>query len=194
MYFVNDPLFVGIISGTIAAVLAGLLIFYVLEYRRKRTTKTDLMSRLNRLDKSLKSGKIDDVLTKYEDMLGEVSEAEHPEIYAQIMNNQGICYGKLARTADEEESLKKAIRAFEEALKIRIVEKYPVDYAMTQNNLGNAYRNLAEVRDKEENLSKAIRAFEEALKIYTIKKYPLYYELVVSNMSRAKQQTKVEHQ
>ncbi len=194
MYLVNDPLFVGIISGTIGAVLAGLLVFYVLEYRRKRTTKTDLMSRLNRLDKSLKSDKINDVLAEYEEVLGKVSEADHPEIYAHIMNNRGICYGKLARIAGKEENLAKAIRAFEEALKIRTVEKYPVNYATTQNNLGIAYRNLAEVRDKEENLTKAIRAFEEALKIYTVEKYPLYYEAVVSNMSRVKQLMKAEDQ
>jgi len=43
------------------------------------------------------------------------------------------------------ENCKKAIKAFEEALKVYTPERFPMDYAMTQNNLGNAYRTLAEV-------------------------------------------------
>ncbi len=194
MYFVNDPFIVAIITGMIVAVLGGLLAFYILEYRRKRITKTDLMNRLNRLDKSLESDNINDLLAKYEELLGKVSEAEHPEIYAHIMNNLGIAYRTLAEVRDKEKNLTEAIRAYEEALKIRIVEKYPVNYAATQNNLGGAYRTLAEVRDKEKNLTEAIRAHEEALKIYTVEKYPLYYEVVVSSMSKMKQRMKAEHQ
>ena len=142
MYLVNDPLFLGIISGTIAAVLGSLLVFYVLQYRRKRTTKTDLMNRLNRLDKSLKSDKINDVLVEYEQMLGTVSEAEHPEIYAHIMNNRGVCYGKLARIVDKEENLKKAVRAYEEALKIYTVEKYTLYYEAVVSNMSRVKQRM----------------------------------------------------
>ncbi|OYT41998.1 MAG: hypothetical protein B6U86_01340, partial [Candidatus Altiarchaeales archaeon ex4484_43] len=94
-------------------------------------------------------------------------------------------YRTLAEVRNKEENLTKAIRAYEEALKIRTVEKYPVNYATTQNNLGNAYRTLAEVRNKEENLTKAIRAYEEALKIYTVEKYPVNYATTQNNLGNA---------
>ena len=83
---------------------------------------------------------------------------------------------------DKEENSAKAIHAYEEALKIRTIDKYPLDYARTQNNLGNAYWNLGNVRDKEENLTKAIRAFEEALKIRTLEKYPIEYAATQNNL------------
>ena len=88
----------------------------------------------------------------------------------------------LLRVRDKEENLAKAIRAYEEALKIKTLEKYPIDYAMTQNNLGNAYGTFSEVRDREENLTKAVRAYEEALKIRTIEKYPLDYARTQNNL------------
>ncbi|NIN68353.1 MAG: hypothetical protein GTO63_27330, partial [Anaerolineae bacterium] len=54
------------------------------------------------------------------------------------------------------ENCKRAIGAYEEALRVRTYEDFPMDYGMTQNNLGNAYRTLAEVEEKAENCSKAI--------------------------------------
>jgi hypothetical protein len=50
---------------------------------------------------------------------------------------------------------------FEEALKVRTLDRFPMDYATTQNNLGNVYKILAEVEGKAENCKKAIEAFEE---------------------------------
>ena len=193
MPLLNDPWLLALVSAPIG-VLIGLILFYLIGYIRKQRAKIDLMSRVNNADEFLKSDEATEALLVYEDVLGEVSEAQYRDIYAHIKNNQGMCYGKLALIMDKEKSLTKAIRAFEEALKIRTVEKYPVNYATTQNNLGNAYRDLAQVRNKEENLTKAIKAFEEALKIYTVEKYPAYYELVVSNMSRVKHRMKGEHQ
>ena len=89
---------------------------------------------------------------------------------------------------DEESNLEKAINAYEEALKIRTVERDPIYYAMTQNNLGIAYSDLAGVRDKESNLEKAINAYEEVLKIYTEEKYPTVYQIVKSNLEEARSQ------
>ncbi|MEM2930854.1 MAG: tetratricopeptide repeat protein, partial [Thermoproteota archaeon] len=78
----------------------------------------------------------------------------------------------------------KAIKAYEEALKVYTRERFPMDYAMTQNNLGNAYRTLAEVEDKAENCKKAIKAYEEALKIFTEKEFPETHHLVKLNLEK----------
>ncbi len=145
MSLLNNPWFRGIVVGVIAGLLAGVVLFYLSVSRSTKTTRIDLMSRVNNADQLLKSNMVDDALLKYEEVSREVSEAKYPDIYAHIKNSQGICYRELAVITDKEENLTKAIRAYEEALKIRTVEKYPVDYAMTQNNLAAAYRNLTEV-------------------------------------------------
>ena len=100
MSLLNNPWFRGIIVGAIAGLLAGLVLFYFSVFRSRRITKTDPTSRVNNADQLLKLDEVDDALLKYEEALGKVSEAEHPEIYAHIMNNRGICYGKLARIVD----------------------------------------------------------------------------------------------
>ena len=48
-----------------------------------------------------------------------------PQDYAMTQNNLGNAYGNLADVRDSEDNLKGAIRAYEEALKVRTVEKLP---------------------------------------------------------------------
>jgi tetratricopeptide (TPR) repeat protein len=88
---------------------------------------------------------------------------------------------------DTEDNVTKAIAAYEEALRVYILEEYPVGYAMIQNNLGAAYRSLAEVKNREVNLAKAVSAYEEALKIYTAEKYPLYHKRVSGSLELIRQ-------
>ncbi|MDP2924508.1 MAG: tetratricopeptide repeat protein, partial [Candidatus Omnitrophota bacterium] len=79
---------------------------------------------------------------------------------------------------------KKAIKAYEEALKVRTLDRFPMQYATTQNNLGTAYRTLGEVEAKAENCKKAIKAYEEALKVFTKEEFPEIYLLVKSNLRK----------
>jgi len=85
---------------------------------------------------------------------------------------------------EKAEYMKIAIKAYEEALKVRTLDRFPMDYAMTQNNLGNAYRTLGEVEAKAENCKKAIKAYEEALKVFTKEEFPEIYLLVKSNLRK----------
>jgi len=98
----------------------------------------------------------------------------------------GDTYGKLSGIRDTEPNLKKAIKAYEEALTIYTKEDFPVDYAMTQNNLGAAYGKLSGIRDTEPNLKKAIKAYEEALTIYTKEDFPIDYAMVRKNLEMAR--------
>jgi tetratricopeptide (TPR) repeat protein len=99
--------------------------------------------------------------------------------------HEGRFYYDLSKVLSKEENLKKAILAYEKALKMYTIETYPVEYAMTQNNLGNAFGILSEIRDKEENLIRSIQAHGEALKIYTIEAYPVEYAMTQNNLGNA---------
>ena len=142
MSLLENPWFRGIIGGAIAGLLAGLVLFYLSVSRSTKITRTDLMSRVNNADQLLKSDEVGDALLKYEQVLREVSEAKYPDIYAQIKNNQGICYFELARVRDKKKNLTKAIGAYEEALKIYTVERYPLYHEIVASNMRKAQQEL----------------------------------------------------
>jgi len=81
--------------------------------------------------------------------------------------------------------MKIAIKSFEEALKVRTLERFPMQYAITQINLGNAYRTLAEVEDKAENCKRAIKAHEESLIVFTLERFPKYYAANQNDLGNA---------
>jgi tetratricopeptide (TPR) repeat protein len=102
--------------------------------------------------------------------------------YGMTQNNLGTAYRTLGEVEEKAENCKKAIKAYEEALKVYTLEDFPMDYGMTQNNLGNAYRTLGEVEEKAENCKKAKQSYEEALKIFTEKEFPEVYPQVLNNL------------
>ncbi|MBE2271251.1 MAG: TIR domain-containing protein, partial [Anaerolinea sp.] len=110
----------------------------------------------------------------------------HPdELRANAQNSLGIAYLNLAGVEDRAGNLRRAIAAYEDALKYRTPAAAQYDYAMTQNNLGTAYANLAGVEDRAGNLRRAIAAFEEALKYRTPATAPLDYAATQNNLAVA---------
>ena len=83
------------------------------------------------------------------------------------------------------ENCKKAIKAFEEALRVTFLEDLPFYYAEIQNELGKAYKIFSKVRDTTTNSRKAIQAYKEALKVFTMKDYPERYQSVKENLFEA---------
>jgi tetratricopeptide (TPR) repeat protein len=131
--------------------------------------------------------KEEDPVLKHLAMLGEeITSHVRGNSNAMVYGTLGNIYNKLALYRDRAENCEKAIKAYEEALTVRTLDRFPMDYATTQNNLGAAYSTLAEVKEKPENCEKAITAYEEALKIFAIEKYPLYYATAISNLEEVK--------
>jgi tetratricopeptide (TPR) repeat protein len=83
------------------------------------------------------------------------------------------------------EALRKAIEAYEEALRFCKPDVAPLNYAMTQNNLGLAYGRLSEHEDPVGNLRKAIEAYGEALRFWTPDVAPLNYAMTQNNLGLA---------
>ena len=135
IFGLNSPWFVGIIGGAIGAIIAGIVLYYLFEYRKKKRLKSALRTIINNADRLLEKSMIEDALEIYIDMLKIVSDEKAPDLYAHIKNNEGICYSKLAEINNKEENLTKAIRAYEEALKINTVEKYPLYHKVVMSNM-----------------------------------------------------------
>ena len=68
--------------------------------------------------------------------------------YATVQNNLGISYRNLAMVVDMFDNFQKAMKAYEEALKVYTLKDYPREYAMLQNNIGNIYAILAGLKMK----------------------------------------------
>jgi tetratricopeptide (TPR) repeat protein len=87
--------------------------------------------------------------------------------------------------SDPRTCLRRAIAAYEQALRFRTPDAAPLDYATTQNNLGLAYLRLAAHEQPAENLRRAIAAYEQALRFYTPDAAPLNYATTQNNLGLA---------
>ncbi|MDD3291358.1 MAG: tetratricopeptide repeat protein [Methanocellales archaeon] len=108
-----------------------------------------------------------------------------PVQISEIQIKRGSIYWALSKYQDRKENCKKAIKAYDEALKVYTLERFPIQYATTQNNLGAAYDTLAEVESKAENCKKAIKAYDEALKVCTLERFPMDYAMTQNNLGVA---------
>ena len=80
------------------------------------------------------------------------------------------------------DNLRRAVVAYEQALRFYTPNKEPLDYATTQNNLGVAYHDLSEVEERADNLRRAMAAYQQALRFYTPEADPLNYAMTQCNL------------
>ncbi len=114
----------------------------------------------------------------------EIQDHNDKTLVAAVQNSLGVLY-RNHPLGSRHENLRRAIAAYEEALRFYTPQAAPQDYAMTQNNLGNAYRDLAAINDREANLRRAIAAYEEALRFRTPQAAPLQYAMTQMNLGSA---------
>jgi len=102
----------------------------------------------------------------------------YQEQWATLENNLGIAYWKLqGKNAD---NLDKAIRHFEEALKIR-ENLSKSGWAETKKYLGNAYGDLIK-GNPSENIEKALDHYKGALEVFTKNDFPSCWATIQSNI------------
>jgi len=119
---------------------------------------------------------------------GEALEYETDDLQkADMQMKIGNTHWKLSGYYEKAENCKKAIKAYEKALKVRTPQRFPMQYASTQNNLGVAYQTLADIEAKPENCKKAIKAFEKALEVRTPQRFPMQYASTQNNLGNAYQ-------
>ncbi|EPR12953.1 stalk domain-containing protein [Ruminiclostridium papyrosolvens] len=115
-------------------------------------------------DKLLSAKKPQEAITKYKNILENISEKENPNIYCQVMNNMGNAYNILAEFRDAQNNSRNAISAYTNALRIYSSDKRSKNYFITLNNLANAYFNSWEAAGKKADLTAASDIYAEIQK------------------------------
>ncbi len=106
--------------------------------------------------------------------------------YGLTQNNLGTAYGTLAEVEDKAANCRKAIAAFEAALKVITRERF--SHAVChdpEQPWGCLLPPWRMVEDKAANCRKAIAAFEAALTVITRERFPMQYGLTQNNLGNA---------
>lgn len=101
----------------------------------------------------------------FEEGLKAVNLIDHPVEYALLQNNLGNALQSVA-SARGIENHRRALDAYDEALKVRTPESAPLEYANTIANRANCLLNLPDDADDGANLRQAREHFEDAHRIF----------------------------
>jgi len=153
------------ICSLIVSTLLGFLVTYGFTIRNENINRSRIETNISYAESLIDQNAPQDALKKIQELLTTVSKEIEPKLYARIKLDEGRTFFIIAYSIEQELNLKKAISAYEEALKIFTIDKYPGDYAIVQNAISGAYKQLSEINNKEENLAKAQKAKEEAEKV-----------------------------
>ncbi|KUK94351.1 MAG: Uncharacterized protein XE07_2174 [Methanothrix harundinacea] len=120
-------------------------------------------------------------LSIYDQILKDVPRLE-PAVRGEVRFRQGLSHYGQSFEGARETNLRRAVEAFEDAIRLIKPEKHPAEHARAQNGLGVSLVRLSEagggwgepsVQDLEQrgkgkdDLKRAIGAFEEALRLYS---------------------------
>jgi tetratricopeptide (TPR) repeat protein len=170
------------IAGPVGAAAGAALAWIATEYKTRKTYRNVIMLLAKSADDFAGMGQVEKALSIYDQILKDVPRLE-PAVRGEVRFRQGLsCYGQSFEGA-RDTNLRRAVEAFEEAIRLYKPEKHPVEHAQAQNGLGMSLVRLSEAEgawafnrsDQAEtgeeegsaaNLRRAILAFEEALKLY----------------------------
>ena len=73
----------------------------------------------------------------YQEMLKSISIEDDPTVYSDAQKKIGDIHWELSQYRDKKENCKKAIKAYEEALKVYVREGFPEIHKLVKHNLRN---------------------------------------------------------
>jgi len=176
------------IAGPVGAAAGAALAWIATEYRTRKAYRNVIMLLVKSADDFAGAGQVEKALSIYDQILKDVPRLE-PAVRGEVRFRQGLCrYGQSFEGA-RETNLRRAVEAFEEAIRLFKPDKHPVEHAQAQNGLGMSLVRLSETGggwafdrpeeaeggeggeggegdERASNLRRAIQAFEEALKLY----------------------------
>jgi tetratricopeptide (TPR) repeat protein len=172
------------IAGPIGAAAGAALAWIATEYKTRKTYRNVILLLAKSADDFAEMGQVEKALSIYDQILRDVPRLE-PAVRGEVRFRQGLSYYGQSFEGAKETNLRRAVEAFEEAIKLYKPVKNPAEHAQAQNGLGMSLVRLSETggeggseqawqagqeRAQEElrvqNLKRAVGAFEEALKLY----------------------------
>jgi len=169
------------IAGPIGAAAGAALAWIATEYKTRKTYRNVILLLAKSADDFAEMGQVEKALSIYDQILKDVPRLE-PAVRGEVRFRQGLSYYGQSFEGARETNLRRAVEAFEEAIKLYKPVKNPAEHAQAQNGLGMSLVRLSETggesgsgqagqeRAQEElrvqNLKRAVGAFEEALKLY----------------------------
>jgi len=167
-----------IIVGAVAAALLGAILASTIAYfyytGRKTPAERAAVS-LREAARLYEDRNAAAALARCSEVLGYISREKDLHLYQTAKQLRGRCYAWLAKSADKQANLTKAVADFDDALEVTPADRFPAAYAALQLLLGTNCRDLGITSQPETYLPKAIAALESALTLYTPTDYPDQY-------------------
>jgi tetratricopeptide (TPR) repeat protein len=170
------------IAGPVGAAAGAALAWIATEYKTRKTYRNVIMLLAKSADDFAGAGQVEKALSIYDQILKDVPRLE-PAVRGEVRFRQGLSYYGQSFEGARDTNLRRAVEAFEEAIKLYKPARHPVEHAQAQNGLGMSLVRLSETggawafcrSDQAEggeeegsgaNLKRSVLAFEEALKLY----------------------------
>ena len=169
------------ITGIILSVFIG----DVIDFAGHKITSFRSAMNIKKAEQLGQARRFPEAATLYETVLLDMSETVQPQLFARVKTSQGLMLASLSSRTKNKDDITRAIRAFQESIRVYRADRYPGNYAAAQNNIGILYLQLAEVHNRQDNLHSAISAFDEALRVFTGEKYVENRAMVEANRRRA---------
>lgn len=169
------------IAGPVGAAAGAALAWIATEYKTRKTYRNVILLLAKSADDFAGAGQVEKALSIYDQILKDVPRLE-PAVRGEVRFRQGLSHYGQSFEGARETNLRRAVEAFEDAIRLIKPEKHPAEHARAQNGLGVSLVRLSEagggwgepsVQDLEQrgkgkdDLKRAIGAFEEALRLYS---------------------------
>jgi WD40 repeat protein/tetratricopeptide (TPR) repeat protein len=147
-----------------------------------------LDDRINAARNLMLGFKFDQAAQVLETAVKRIDRTRYAEWWAEMQSHWGLALSGLGASGEGGQgsaSLRAAVTAFQNALRVRRKESLPQEWAATQNNLGNAYQSLGErLKGTEaiESLRDAVTAYQRTLQVQTKKSFPWYWARTQSDL------------
>lgn len=178
--FFKNPWTIGITCVLIAAILVLIRNYYA------DKTKIENIKKIGNIAFQLQNQKkYDEAILKWQEAQSELKNYNEPNLYSEILSNEGFCYSNLSQFKDKESNLKKSIIYYNEALSIDMSENNDAYIASEHMNIGVVYKRLSEIKSSKQYLDSVIYHHEKALLYFKKDTSPDFYATCKMNLGTA---------
>lgn len=133
-------------------------------------------------DNLLLHDNIEEAMSKYSEILENISREDTPDVYARVMNNHANALCKFADRDNSIAYIEKSISIYNDVLRIYESKKETDNIEIVKNNLGTQQLKLYELTGDRTSKSKALSLFKERLDYLNENKSSIEYAMTQYNI------------